>query len=150
MQRHDRRLATYSGNILSASEAAHYRRAIDLRGAPGKHFIHAAFVGYSNGQPDIALLPGCLVKFPTPAKFLTATGDWLVTANAMMAPITGSGKRARKAPQEELGVQTPTATGETAAKTYLEDLDGGKRSCRSRPSEMSSSAQFGGSLRERN
>ena len=108
-----------------------------LRGAPGKHFTHAAFVGYSDGQPDFPLVPGCLVKFPTPAKFLTATGDWLVTANAMMVPTTGSGKRSREAPQEELGVPTPTATGEVTAKTYLEDLDGGKRSCR----DMSKSAK---------
>ena len=29
-----------------------------LRGAPGNHFTHAAFVGYSDGQPDIPLVPG--------------------------------------------------------------------------------------------
>ena len=29
-----------------------------LRGAPGNHFTHADFVGYSDGQPDIPLVPG--------------------------------------------------------------------------------------------
>ena len=62
----------------------------------------------------------------------------MVTANAMMATATGSGKRSREALQEEVGVQSPTTTGEVAVvKTYLEDLDGGKRSCR----DMSKSAR---------
>ena len=61
---------------------------------------------------------------------MVAMGDWLITANAMMAPATESGKRSREASQDEVGVQTPTITGEVAAKTYLEDPDGGKRSCR--------------------
>ena len=108
-----------------------------LRGAPGQHFTYAAFIGYSGGPPDTPLAPGCLVKVPTPGMFLVAMGDWLITANAMMAPATGSGKRSREALQEEIGVQTPTATGEVAVKTYLEDLDGGRRNCR----DMSKSAR---------
>ena len=108
-----------------------------LRGAPGQHHTYAAFVGYSGGPPDIPLAPGCLITLPTPAKFLVAMGDWLVTASAMMAPATGAGKRTREALQEETGVQAPTATGEGAVKTYLEDLDGGRRNCR----DMSKSAK---------
>ena len=109
-----------------------------LRGAPGEHLTYAAFIGYSGAPPEIPLSPGCLVKLPTPGMFLVAMGDWLVTANAMMATATGSGKRSREALQEEVGVQSPTTTGEQAAvKTYLEDLDGGRRSCR----DMSKSAR---------
>ena len=64
-----------------------------LRGAAGQQLTYAAFVGYSGGPPDIPLVPGCLVKLPTPAKFFIAMGDWLVTASAMIAPAAGAGKR---------------------------------------------------------
>ena len=96
-----------------------------LRGAPDQHSIYAAFVDCSGMPPDNPLVPGCLVKLPTPAKFLIATGDWLVKANAMMASAAAVGKRSREALQEDLGVQTQAATGEkVAAKTYSENLDG--------------------------
>ena len=62
--------------------------------------------------------------------FLIATGDWLATAKAMMAPATGLGKRPREALQDEIEVQAPTVTGEATVKTYMKDLDGGRRSCR--------------------
>ena len=101
-----------------------------LRGAPGQHFTYASFIGYSGEPQDIPLAVGCLVKLPTPGMFLIATGDWLATANAMMGPATGSGKRSREALQDEVGVPAPTLTGEATVKTYLEDLDGGRRSCR--------------------
>ena len=120
-------------NYIGSSDHAFFI----LRGAPGQQFTYASFIGYSGGPPEIPLATGCLVKLPTPGMFLVAMGDWLITANAMMAPATGSGKRSREALQDEVGVQTPTVTGEVAGKTYLEDLDGGKRSCR----DMSKSAK---------
>lgn len=101
-----------------------------LRGALGQHLTYASFIGYSGEPPEIPLAIGCLVKLPTPGMFLIATGDSLATANAMMAPATGLGKRPREALQDEVGVQAPTVTGEATVKTYLEDLNGGRRSYR--------------------
>ena len=94
-------------NYIGSSDHAFFI----LRGAPGQHFTYASFIGYSGGPPEIPLATGCLVKLPTPGMFLVAMGDWLITANAMMAPATGSGKRSREASQDEVGVQTPTVTG---------------------------------------
>ena len=105
-----------------------------LRGAPGIHFTHCAFVGYHGDPPTAPMLPGCLIRLPTPPKFLVAIGDWQITANAMLASaslmmMAAAGKRPRDDLQDASGVQT--STGEVAAvKTYLEDLDGGRRSCR--------------------
>ena len=106
-----------------------------LRGAPGIHFTHCAFVGYHGDPPTIPMIPGCLLRLPTPLKFLVAIGDWQLTANAMLASASlmmmaaAAGKRPRDELQDAGGVQT--SAGEVAAvKTYLEDLDGGRRSCR--------------------
>ena len=105
-----------------------------LRGAPGIHFTYCAFIGYHGDPPTVPMLPGCFIRLPTPRKFLVAIGDWQITANAMLASaslmmMAAAGKRPRDDLQDASGVQT--STGEVAAvKTYLEDLDGGRRSCR--------------------
>ena len=47
-----------------------------LRGAPGIHFTNCAFVGYHGDPLTIPMLPGCLLRLPTPPKLLVAIGDW--------------------------------------------------------------------------
>ena len=113
-----------------------------LRGAPGRYHTYAAFIGYSGGPPDVPLVQGALVRLPTPRKFLVAKGDWLITASAMVAPAAGAGKRPREVLQDEEGVQQTTA-GEGSSKTFLEDLDGGKRMCRDMTKAAKREAELG-------
>ena len=69
------------------------------------------------------MLSDCLLRLPTPSKFLVAIGDWQLTANVMLALAllmmiaAAEGKRPQDELQDAGGVQT--STGELAAvKTY--------------------------------